>query len=54
MRWLAFLAFIELALAPSTTAARAQGDKISACTHAPAILAAADFLRVEPAVKPNF
>jgi hypothetical protein len=53
MRWLAFLALVGLA-ATSALAAQAQDKKPSSCVHAPAILAAADFLLVEPAAKPNF
>lgn len=52
MRWLAFLAVIGIASAPSMAVAQTQPD--GACIHAPTILDASDFLLVEPAVFPNF
>ena len=54
MRWLAFLAVIGIASAPSMAVAQTQPDKPGACIHAPTILDASDFLLVEPAVFPNF
>ncbi|MEP6564907.1 MAG: hypothetical protein ABJB10_07180 [Mesorhizobium sp.] len=54
MRWLAFLAVIGIASAPSMAVAQTQHDEPSACIHAPTILASADFVLAEPATFPNF
>lgn len=52
MRWIALLA--AMGFAGVSIKAAAQDTPPSACVHASTILAAADFLLVEPAVKPNF
>lgn len=54
MRRLAILVVIAAASMSSMAAAQTRQDKPSACSHAPTIVAAADFLLAEPAKFPNF
>ena len=54
MRRLAILVIIAIASMSSMAAAQTRQDKPGACSHAPAIMAAADFLLAEPAQFPNF
>ncbi|TPM30163.1 hypothetical protein [Mesorhizobium sp. B2-3-4] len=51
MRWLAVLAVLGLVSIPPAVSAQTQPG---ACSYAPTILAAADFLLAEPATFPNF
>ena len=54
MRRLAILVVLAIASMSSMAAAQTRQDKPGACSHAPTIMAAADFLLAEPAVFPNF
>lgn len=54
MRRLAILVVIATASMASMAVGQTREDKPSACSHAPTIMAAADFLLAEPAKFPNF